>query len=196
MRRSGNSFITAISYPNRCFRPAFKRSTIPCGAPRLHIPTPRLLLFSLQSVVAQQTLVALRELGRIARVVDRRRQPISPMPLRHFAQFPNRVLQSLAQTFEALGIAHCPRFPVRVRQHEVINQVRETLPLDSDAQLFHVREVGRSQASRRVLLREEYFLGRPLGCPPTLYPALQRAQLPVLEPARPTPLQVLEHRFG
>jgi len=34
------------------------------------------------------TLVAIRELGRIAGVVDRRRKPVGAMALRHFAQLP------------------------------------------------------------------------------------------------------------
>src|ERR1017187_1554508 len=110
------------------------------------------------------------------------------MPVRHLAQFPERVLQSFAYALEALGIAHRPRFPVRVRQHEVIDQVREALPLDGDAQLFHVREVGRPQAPREVLLREKRLLGRSLCRPPTLPPTLQRAQLSVLKLARATTL--------
>ena len=118
------------------------------------------------------------------------------MPVRHLAQFPDRVLQPFAQALEALGIAHRPRFPVRVRQHEVIDQVRKALPLDGDAQLFHVREVGRAQSPRWVLLREEHLLGRSLGRPPALHPTLQRAQLPVRKTAGVTPLQVLEHRLG
>src|ERR1035437_1506020 len=110
------------------------------------------------------------------------------MPLWHLAQFPDRVLQSLTQAFEAFGIAHRPRFPVRVRQHEVIDQGWEALPLDGDTQFLHGGEVGRSQSPRGVLLREEPLLARSVGRTPTLHPTLQRAQLPVLKLARGTPL--------
>jgi hypothetical protein len=35
---------------------------------------------------------------------------------------------------------HIPKTSYASRQHEVVDQVRETLPLDRDARLFHVRE--------------------------------------------------------
>src|ERR1035437_3338578 len=118
------------------------------------------------------------------------------MPLRNLAQFPYRVLESFTKTLEAFRIAHCSRFPVRVRQHKVIDQVGEALSLDRDAQLFHVGEVGRSQAAWRMFLREKHFLGRPLGRPPPFHTTLQSAQLPVGKLAWRTPLQELEYRLG
>ncbi len=149
--------------------------------PLLHIavlvPMTGLCLLALQPVVVHQTLVTIRELSRIAHVVDRRRKPVSPMTLRHLTQRPQRVLQPLTQTLEALRKTHRSRFPVC--QHEVIDQVRKTLPLDGHAQLFHVREVRRSQPPRWVLLREEHLPGRSLRRTPTLHPTLQRAQLPI-----------------
>jgi hypothetical protein len=96
------------------------------------VATTGLDLLSGQTVATQQRLVAARELRRTRRVVDRCRQPIGAMPFRHLAQLPERVLQAFAQTLEALGKADRPRFPVRVRQHEVVDQVREALSLHRD----------------------------------------------------------------
>jgi hypothetical protein len=107
-----------------------------------------------QTVVAQQTFIAVGELRRPHRVVDRRRKPIRAVPLRYLAQFPQRILQTLAQALEALRETHRTSFPVRVRQHEVIYQVRRTLPLDGHAQLFHVREVRGADAAARRTPRE------------------------------------------
>src|ERR1035441_10796592 len=86
-------------------------------------------LLALQPVEAHQALVTIRELCRISHVVDRRREPVGAVPMRHFAQLPQRVLQPLAQALKTLGKAYRSRLPVRVRQHEVIDQVRKTLSL-------------------------------------------------------------------
>src|ERR1019366_6015455 len=90
----------------------------------------------------------------------------------------------------------CPRLPVRVRQNEVIDQVRKTLPLYRHAQLFHVREVGSAQPPRKMLLCKEHLPGRTISRTPSLHPALQRAQLSILKTAGALPLQILEHRLG
>jgi hypothetical protein len=47
-----------------------------------------LRLLSIQTIATHQTLVAIRELGRVAHVVDRRRKPVGAMAVRHFAQRP------------------------------------------------------------------------------------------------------------
>src|ERR1019366_2412995 len=155
-----------------------------------------LCLLALQPVEAHQAFVTISEICRISHVVDRRREPVGAMPMRHFAQLPQRVLQPLAQALKALGKAHRSRLPVRVRQHEVIDQVRKTLSLYGHAQIFHVSEVGSAQPTRRMLLGEEHFPGRTFSCTPVLYATLQRAQLPVLKTAGVLPLQVLEDRLG
>src|ERR1035437_3279403 len=153
-------------------------------------------LLALQPVEAHQALVTIRELCRMSHVVDRGREPVGAVPMRHFAQLPQRVLQPLAQALKTLGKAYRARLPVRVRQHEVIDQVRKTLSLYGHAQLFHVREVGSAQPPRRMLLGEEHFPGRTFSCTPVLHATLQRAQLPVLKTAGVLPLQVLENGLG
>src|ERR1039458_682446 len=118
------------------------------------------------------------------------------MPLRRLAQLPERVLQALAQALEALGETHRPGLPVRVSQHEVINQVRKTLPLDGDTQLLHVREVRRAQTSRMVLLRKEHLAAWAVGRPPVFHLPLQRPQLAILKMTWVVPLQILEDGLG
>jgi hypothetical protein len=74
--------------------------------PLLHIAVlvamPGLRLLALQSIATHQTLVAIRELRRIAHVVDRRRKPVGAMAMRYSTQRPQRVLQAFAQALEAL----------------------------------------------------------------------------------------------
>src|ERR1700758_746428 len=60
-----------------------------------------LSLLALQAVKTHQSLVAIRKLGRIAHVVDRRRKPVGAMTMRYFAQRPQSVLQPFAQALEA-----------------------------------------------------------------------------------------------
>jgi hypothetical protein len=47
-----------------------------------------------------------------------------------------------------------------------------------------------------MLLHEEHLPRRTLRRTPTLHPALQRPQLPVLKTAGILPLQILEDRLG
>jgi hypothetical protein len=156
----------------------------------------RLDLLADQTVMSQQPLIALRELLLLRQVVHRRAQPIRAVPLRHGAQLPQRVLQPFAQALETLRKTDRHRLPVRVRQHEMVNHVREPLPRDGHAQVVHVREVRRRQPPRFMHLGEVHFLGRPRRGPPTTHLPLQRPQLPLGEPARITALQLPEDRLG
>jgi hypothetical protein len=105
------------------------------------VAMPRLDLLPDESVVRQQPLITLRELLLLRQVVHGRAQAIRPVPLRHAAQFPQRVLQPFAQALEALRKADRHRLPVRVGQHEVIDHVLERLTRDRHPQFVHVREV-------------------------------------------------------
>ena len=119
-----------------------------------------------QTIMTQQRLVARRVLLRVAVVMHRQRHAIRAMPLRYAAQLPQRVLQTLAQAGKTLRKTQRHALPVRARQHEVINHVREGLPLDRHPEAVHVREVGRPEPSRRMHLGEEQLLGRAmLGLP-------------------------------
>jgi hypothetical protein len=121
---------------------------------------------------------------------------VAAMHFRHTAQGPDRVLEAGAEALEALRETERDVLPVRVRQHKVVDQVRERLPLDRHAQLGHVREVGRAEPARRMVLGEEHLLVRSMSRPPLLDPALQGAELSVREAARVSALQLLEEGLG
>lgn len=146
-------------------------------------------------VVRHQRLIAAREEMR-PRSLNRQRHAIGAMPLGHAAQRPHRILKTTAQALETLREAHRHVLPVRVRQHEVIDQVRERLAADGYAQIGHVREVRGAQLTGRVFLREEDFLGRTARRLPLFDAPLQRPQLAIGELAGMTPLQFLEERLG
>ena len=137
-------------------------------------------------VVTHQGLIARRVLLGIPVVVHRQRHAIGAMTLRHRPQFPHGVLPTLAQTGEALRETQTHMLPVRVRQHEVVQQVRERLALDRHPKTVHVREVRRAQPARLMHLAEEHFLGRPVLRLPLPHTTLQGASL-----GRPIPLWVL-----
>src|SRR5262245_40699984 len=112
-----------------------------------------------QAIVAQQTLVTLGKRRSLCPRWHRRRQPIRPMQLRHAAQFPQGVLQPETETLVALRKAHRARLPVRVRQHEMVDQVIERQALDGHLQTGAVGEVAGTQPPRVMHLVEEYLLG-------------------------------------
>jgi hypothetical protein len=111
------------------------------------------------TVVSQQRTVLRGELLRVPVLMHCQRHPIRPVPLRHATQRPERVLQALAQTDKVLPKTERRPLPVRVGQHEVVDQVGETPSLDRHPKLVHRREVRSPQPARRVLLREEHFPG-------------------------------------
>ena len=149
----------------------------------------------LQAVVPQHTLVALRERRSLRSRRHGRRQPIRAVQSRHPSQFPHRVLQTLAQALEALREAHRPRLPVRVRQHEVVDQVIEHHALDGHTQARAVREVAGTQTAGIMHLAEEHFLRRAGQRPPLLDPPLQGPQLTVRILAGEATLQIHEQRL-
>src|SRR5664280_735614 len=106
------------------------------------------------------------------------------MPLGNTAQFPQGVLQPLAEALEALRIADRKRLPVRVRQHKVINQMLEPSPAKRHAQLGHVRKVRRTKPPGVMHLGKEHLLARPFQAPPTLDLTLEGSQLAVRKPPR------------
>jgi hypothetical protein len=147
----------------------------------------------LQPVVPEQRLVALLESLLPSRPrLDRRRQPVGAVELRHSAEFPQGVLQPLAEALVALREADRARLPVGVRQHEVVDQVGEGAAVDRHAQPRAVGEVAGRQPAGAVHLGEEDLPGRAALGPPPLDPPLQGPQLAVGEAAGMTPSQVVE----
>lgn len=133
---------------------------------------------ALQAVVPQERLVTLLKRRSIAAGRHGGCQGIGAMQPRHAAQFGQGVLQAIAEALEALGEADAATLPVGVGQHEVVDQVRKRLAVDSHLQAAGVREVGSAQAARFVDLAEEDLLGRSVQGTPLLDVALQGAQLP------------------
>jgi hypothetical protein len=157
---------------------------------------PRLNGLSLQAIVPQQPLVTFAERRSLRSWWHRRRQPIRAVQLRHPAQLPQGILQALAQALAALREADRPRLPVRVRQHEVVDQVVERHALNRHAQAAAVREVAGTQPTRIMHLTEEHFFRRAGQRPPLLDPPLQRPQLAVGILAGEAALQVREQGLG
>lgn len=93
------------------------------------------------------------------------------------------------------GNRHGCALPVRVGQNEMIDQMRERLPVDRDAQLPAMREVRLTQLTRPVFLCEENFARRPFRCPPVPDSTPQSPHLSILEPLGIRPLQMLKQRF-
>jgi hypothetical protein len=149
----------------------------------------------LHFVVGHQSAVTRRELLG-AGGLHRQAHAVGAMHRRHAAQGPDRVLETGAEALEALREAERDVLPVRVCQHEVVDQVRQRLALDRHAQLGHVREVGSAEPARRMVLGEEHLLVRPVRRPPVLDVTLQGAQLSVPEAARMPALQLLEQGLG
>lgn len=156
------------------------------------VAVPGLDRLPFEAVVLQQRLVPLGELRTRRARRDRGREPVRAVNERHAAEFRQRVLQPVGQRLERLGEAHRAGLPVRVRQHEVVDQVLERLAVDGHPQVGQVREVGRAQPTGRVDLGEEHFLRGPVGGPPGLDPPLERAELSVGEPPGVLPLELPE----
>jgi hypothetical protein len=146
-------------------------------------------------IVPHQRLIAARE-ERRPRSLNRQAHAITAMVFRHAAQRPHRVLKTFGKTLETLREANAHMLPVRMRQHEVVEQMRERRAVDGHAQVVHAREVRSAEAPRRVLLGEEDFLGRSAGRLPFFDTPLQRPKLAINELTRMTALQFLEECLG
>ena len=124
-----------------------------------------------------------------------RREIVGAVLERHPAQAPQRALHAGAQGLEALARTDRHRLPVRIRQHEVIQQVCKALPRDRHLQLAHVREVRLRLFTWHMSLREEHFLLRPRTHSPRQQSPLQRAQLPGAEATRMAFVQLAPDRL-
>jgi hypothetical protein len=151
---------------------------------------------ALETVVPQQGLVSLGERRPFSAWRHGGRQPVGAVELGHAAQLEQGVLKPLAQALETLGEADRAGLPVRVCQHEVVDQVVKQQTIDGHPQFGAVREVTGPEASRMMDLGEEDLLGVAVQRPPGFDPPLQGAKLTVGETAGEAALQVGEQGFG
>src|SRR3954469_4218628 len=151
---------------------------------------------ALEPVMREQSLVASREYLGFGVAVDRGGQAIGAVSPGDSSQFPQGVLQALAEALEALGEADGAGLPVGIGEHEVIDQVVERLAEDGDAELGHAGEVALGETSRLVDLGEEHLPGRPFEGSPLLDPPLQATELDIGEPPRIAALQVEKEGLG
>ncbi len=157
---------------------------------------PGLDRLTFEPVMGEQSLVASGEQLGFGVAVDRRGQAIGAVSPRDSSQFPQGVLQALAEALEALGEADGAGLPVGVGEHEVIDHVVERLAKDGDAELGHAGEIRFGEPTWLVDLGEEDLLGRPFEGSPLFDPPLQAAELDVGEPPRIAALQVEEEGLG
>ena len=156
----------------------------------------RLDRLAFEPIMREQSLVASSEHLGLGIAVDRRGQAISAVPPGDSSQFPQGVLQALAEALEALGETDGAGLPVGIGEHEVIDHVVERLAEDGDAELGHAGEVALREPARLMNLCEEHLLGWPFEGTPEFDPTLQAAELDVGEAARETALQVEEEGLG
>src|ERR1700722_9957565 len=101
----------------------------------------RLDRLAFELVMREQSLVSSSEHLGLWVAVDRGGQAIGAVSPGDSSQFPQGVLQALAEALKALGEADGASLPVGVGQHEVIDHVVERLAEDGDAELGHAGKV-------------------------------------------------------
>jgi hypothetical protein len=114
------------------------------------------------------------------------------MTPRHAAEFPQGVLEAVAESLEGLRGAEGDGLPVGVAEHEVIDQVVERLALDGDGQRVHRCEVGGREVTGVVNLLELDIACGPVCGFPLTHTSLECAPMCVVEPTwmfRPQPLE-------
>jgi hypothetical protein len=147
-------------------------------------------------VMREQSLVSPSKHLGLWVAVDRGGQAIGAVSPGDSSQFPQGVLQTLAEALEAFGEADGAGLPVGVGQHEVIDHVVERFAEDGDAELGHAGEITLGEPPRLVDLGEEDLLGRSFEGTPLFDPPLQTTELDIGESAREASLQVVEEGFG
>ena len=157
---------------------------------------PGLDRLAFELVMREESLVSASEHFRFGIAVDRGGQAIGAVSLWNSSQFPEGVLQTLAETFKALGETDGAGLPVGVGEDEVIDHVVERLAEDGDAEFGHAGEVRFGEPTWLVDLGEEHLLGRPFESTPLFDPALQATELDVGEPPRIAALEVEEKGLG
>jgi hypothetical protein len=115
---------------------------------------------ALQTVMPQQRLIPLGEHLPFFAGRNGGGEPVGAVRLRYAAQFPQGVLQALAEALQALAETQGTGLPVRVGQHEMEDEVRQGHAADGHFQAGAVGEVGGAQPAWFVDLGEEDLLGR------------------------------------
>ena len=146
--------------------------------------------------MSQQIAVTSLEFPRRRQVVHRGAETVAAVSLRHAAQFPQRILQTVRERLERLGNAQRHRLPVRVGQHEVVDQVIEPLPGNGDIQRVHVGEVGRREIAGLVHLTEHDGLAGSVRRSPLPHATFEGAAMRIEELARVLAPQPVEKRLG
>lgn len=91
---------------------------------------PRVDPLTRQTVVIQEIAVAGLKLTRRRMVVHGRGEAVAAMLPRHATEFPQRLLQAFRERLKRLRHAQIHRFPIRVSQNEVVDEVIERLTAD------------------------------------------------------------------
>jgi hypothetical protein len=156
----------------------------------------RLDRLAFELVMREQALVSASEHLGFGVAVDRGGQAIGAVSPGDSSQFPQGVLQALAEALEALGEADGAGLPVGIGEHEVIDQVVEGLAEDGDPKLGHASEVALGEPTRFVNLGEEHLLGRSFEDAPEFDAPLQGPELDVGKTVREAALQVEEKGLG
>ena len=149
-----------------------------------------------QAVVIQEVAVAGAEFPRRRQVVHRRAEAVAAVLPGHAPEFPQSVLQPFRKCFERFRRAHRHRFPIRVGQHEVVDEVVERPPRHGHAERIHAGEVGRGQIAGSADLPEDRELPRTVGGPPLPHPAFERAPVRIEELAGVLAAEPVEERLG
>ncbi|KGX65993.1 hypothetical protein Y026_5823 [Burkholderia pseudomallei TSV28] len=149
------------------------------------------------AVMQQQRVIASREVLFGLQILERCRQAVRAMLVRAAAGLPQRVLQTGGQCLEALAaFDDIGVFPVREREHKVIEPVIKGRAGDRHLHISHVGEVRESLHAGQVLLREEDLLAGTLERAPLVDAPLERAPHAVRKEARMRFLQLAQQRDG
>lgn len=130
------------------------------------------------AVVRHQILITVCQvlLRRLVEVAERRRQTVAAMFLRHAAECPQGVLQTLGQRHEAFAAQYDMSVrEARERQPEVIQPVHQNDTSHRDVQRAGVGEVGQPHAAGFVFLAEDHISFRAMLSAPVRNAPLQRA---------------------
>jgi hypothetical protein len=149
-----------------------------------------------EAVMFQEPTIAGLKLAFGREVVDRRAQAVAAVPPWHSSEFPERVLEAVGQGLERLRSAERHRFPIRVREHEVIRQMLESLAEDGDSQGVHAGEIRGRQVTGVMHLAEHDRACRTGRGPPLLDATLERAAVALRQLPGTLALEPVEQRLG